>query len=198
MTSVLSGIMLLSTLAFAQNSDLALMGGGAIPSSSSQINGATITSSESGGLSYQVAYAFQIHGWSKGDLHIEIPFAGVTGPASSKISPGNVTGSAGAVLFLTPGVRYKVAVSPRVSLYAAAGFGVGWFLTEQGSVGPVVSGTSTVAAHPVVDFAGGLDFRLTRLLSLRGEVRDFVSGGGFAGNAGRNHPIFQGGIGFHF
>jgi len=49
-----------------------------------------------------------------------------------------------------------------------------------------------------LDFGGGLDFRLTRLMSLRAEVRDFVTGRGLGGVEGRNHPIFSFGLGIHW
>ena len=54
---------------------------------------------------------------------------------------------------------------------------------------------STAAAF---GFGGGLDFRLTRLLSLRFEGRDFVTRAGLGGERGRTHPFFAVGIGFHF
>ena len=44
----------------------------------------------------------------------------------------------------------------------------------------------------------GGDFRLTRLLSLRGDARDFVTREGLGGVTGRNHSTFQAGIAFHF
>ena len=49
-----------------------------------------------------------------------------------------------------------------------------------------------------LDFGGGLDFRLTRLVSLRAEARDFVTGRGLGGVEGRNHPIFSFGLGIHW
>ena len=49
------------------------------------------------------------------------------------------------------------------------------------------------------DFGGGLDIRLTRLLSLRGEGRDlFLSQGGLSSSGGRNHPIVSFGFALHF
>ena len=47
-------------------------------------------------------------------------------------------------------------------------------------------------------FGGGLDFRLTRLISLRAEVRDFVSRRGIGLTDGRNHLVFGFGMGFHW
>jgi len=49
-----------------------------------------------------------------------------------------------------------------------------------------------------MDFGGGVDFRLTRLLSLRFDLSDFVTRAGAAGVAGRNQPMFGFGVAFHF
>jgi hypothetical protein len=57
------------------------------------------------------------------------------------------------------------------------------------------SGNTTTGAF---GFGGGLDFRLTRLLSLRAEGRDFVTRAGLGGESGRNHPFFTVGLGLHF
>jgi hypothetical protein len=187
----------LCAAAFAQNSDLAILGGGAIPSSKTQINGSIVSASGTGGVSYQISYAWQFFGTKNADLHLEIPVCGFAGPSSSTISGTNISASVGGAIFLTPGVRYKLNLSPRVGLYGVAGFGVGWFPTEQASIGPGVSTVTNVSTHPVFELGGGVDFRMTRLLSLRGEVRDFVSQAGLA-VGGRNHTLFQGGIGFHF
>jgi opacity protein-like surface antigen len=113
----------------------------------------------------------------------------------------NVASYVKASLFLTPGVRWRFTPQRRVSFYAAAGAGVGNFgsyLSYVGS-GPglseSVTGNTTSAAF---DWGGGIDFRLTRLLSLRAEGRDFVTRAGLGGFAGRNHAFFMAGIGFHF
>jgi hypothetical protein len=62
----------------------------------------------------------------------------------------------------------------------------------------VVSATSGWTSSFAVAFGGGLDFRVTRLISLRGEVRDFVSRKGIGLTDGRNHPVFGFGMGFHW
>jgi hypothetical protein len=50
-----------------------------------------------------------------------------------------------------------------------------------------------------VDFGAGVDLRLTRLMSLRGEARDFVvTGAHLGGETGHHHPIYGLGFGFHW
>jgi opacity protein-like surface antigen len=86
-----------------------------------------------------------------------------------------------------------------VSFYAAVGVGVGSFgnntaIVGQGTVSDTSNRTTTVA----FGFGGGIDFRLTRLLSLRAEGRDFLTPAGAATSGGHNHAFFMAGIGFHF
>ena len=194
---------LLLLLAFAgaaesQNSDIGLLVGGTVPSSKAEITGTTITSSATGGISYQFSYAWQFHGWRAVDLHLEVPVAGYLGNASGMIAPGIVTGSAGRAVFLTPGVRFMFHVQRRASLYAATGFGPAWLNTITGTVAQTVSSTSHTSAHPAFEAGGGIDIRLSRVLSLRAETRDFIASGSLAGVTDRNHVLFQFGIGLHF
>jgi hypothetical protein len=102
-------------------------------------------------------------------------------------------------IFFTPGVRFHHTVHPRVALYGAAGGGVAWLSGQLASVGPglFTYGTERTATG-ALGFGGGLDFRLSRWLSLRAEGRDFVTRAGLGGESGRNHPFFTVGVGFHF
>jgi hypothetical protein len=183
--------------AYSQNSDLALLAGGTISTFHEQISATSIVSSGTGSVSYQINYAWQLP-LPSGDVYIEIPLILAAGTGSARISPTTVIGSIHGTFFLTPGIRYRHLVHQRVSLYGAAGVGVGWFGTERATIGPNVDVVSTVTASPVFDFGGGLDVRLTRLLSLRGESRDFISRQGLGGTTGRNHVMFQAGFAFHF
>ena len=48
------------------------------------------------------------------------------------------------------------------------------------------------------DFGGGVGFRLTRLLGLQGEVRDYVGRAAAAHFPGLHHTVVQLGLGLHF
>jgi hypothetical protein len=100
--------------------------------------------------------------------------------------------------FSTPGVRLQVPMGSRVAFYAVGGVGLGIFNYDQASVSSGVKVQTLTNYHGVVDFGGGADFRLTRLLSLRGEVRDFVTGKGLGGAPGRNQVLADFGVVFHF
>jgi hypothetical protein len=80
-----------------------------------------------------------------------------------------------------------------------AGGGIGSFGKDETNISGsgIYIGTNRTE-HGVLDAGGGLDFRLTRLLSLRGEGRDFVTGKNLGGVTGRNHPIYEFGLAFHF
>jgi hypothetical protein len=129
--------------------------------------------------SYQLSYARQVLDTRAGGLYVELPVFTV----SNAIANG-----AGSILF-TPGVRFKFATQSRLSPYAVLGVGVASF------GGSAVASRTTTSA---VDFGAGMDVRLTRLLSIRGEVRDFVTRPRLGDYGGRNHPVFGVGIAFHF
>lgn len=91
-----------------------------------------------------------------------------------------------------------IPLTSRLSVYAAGAGGGGSFHRPQivPDAGPSV--ISTVTWHGVFDFGGGVDLRLSRPFSIRGEVRDFVTGAGLGGSPGRNHLIAAGGLALHF
>jgi hypothetical protein len=109
-----------------------------------------------------------------------------------------VSSSSGFDVFFTPGVRLKISPQSRVSLYGAVGGGLASFTNTQSTIAPAVSITTGRVTTGALDFGGGLDLRLTRLLSLRGEARDFLTRRGLGGESGKNHGIYQVGIAFHF
>jgi hypothetical protein len=145
----------------------------------------------------QINYAAQLRETSAGRLYLELPLL-LGGHATGTVA-GSVNGSAGGMFFFTPGLRLNIAPHSRVSLYVAAGAGPAAFGESRTVAGKgFVSASTGWTVSAALDFGGGLDFRLTRLMSLRAEARDFVSGKGLGGVQGRHHPIFGFGVGFHF
>jgi hypothetical protein len=191
---------LVACAAQAQNSDLALLGGISGPRGETTVAGGTVTTSGSVTPSFQLNYAWQVLERAA-DLYVELPLVipvRASGTVIAGPSGAAVAGSAGPDILFTPGVRLKFSPQSRVSFYGAAGFGVASFGATSTIVAPatVVPGSRQTAF--AVGFGGGLDLRLTRLLSLRGDVRDFVTRTGLGGVSGRNHAIVQVGIAFHF
>jgi len=185
--------------ALAQNSDLGLLAGISGPKGETSVSGGTVSASGSVAPSFQANYAWQVVE-SKADLYVELPFVAVIRSSATVVTGpgGEIASSSGSNFFLTPGVRLKISPESRVSLYCAAGGGLGSFsgtsITTSGGLFVSSSRQNSLAGG----FGGGVDFRLTRLLSLRVDVRDFVTKAGLGGAIGRNHGIGQFGIAFHF
>jgi hypothetical protein len=204
MRSMLTQLLLISTLAIgsafaqaAQNSDLSFLAGPQT-STAQVVKGVNASVSASGGIGFQVNFAYTIHSYSFADLWIESPTVIVWNGAAYVSGSGTVSATDHNFSIWAPGVRFHVPVGSRFSFYGATGVGWGSFAYDEATVGPGVSVTSRRTQHGVFDFGGGMDFRLTRLLSLRGEVRDYVTGRGLGGVNGRNHPIYVFGVAFHF
>jgi len=182
--------------ASAQNSDLGLLLGISGPSSQ-VVTGTQTRVSGSVGASGQINYAMQLKEGSAGRLYLELPLL-IGGRTSGSVG-SVVRGSVQAGIYFTPGVRFNVTLHPRVSFYAAGGAGLASFNEDVSVIGKgVITASSGWDTSFAVAFGGGLDFRLTRLISLRGEVRDFVSKKGIGLTDGRNHPVFGFGMGFHW
>jgi opacity protein-like surface antigen len=102
-------------------------------------------------------------------------------------------------VFVTPGVKLKLAPSFPLSPYVAAGVGFAHFRADATATTPSDSHTNAV-----FDIGGGLDLKIAPFVSLRGEVRDFYSGipdfnvlGGSL--SGRQHNVVpQAGLVFRF
>jgi len=182
--------------ATAQNSDLGLLLGISWPSSQ-VIAGTQIRISGSAGVSGQINYARQLRESSVGRLYLELPL--LLGARASGNSGNIISGSVHAGIYFTPGLRFNLTLHPRVSLYGTAGGGLASFdqngVTISKSTVTVNTGWNNSFAGA---FGGGLDFRLTRLISLRGEVRDFVSAKGVGLTDGYNHLVVSFGMGFHW
>jgi opacity protein-like surface antigen len=190
-------MMLTGCVARAQNSDLGLLLGFM---GTHQLSGPGAYQVGDISIAGQINYAYQLKGWPDSGLYLEIPLLlaarnGISGSSNGYSSVGQ-SGVGGVV----PGVRFKLRLGGRASLYGAAGAGIGW-VGENGVF--TTPGTSVVGnqvtATAAFDFGGGLDLRLTKLLSLRGEARDLVTTTrGQSGAGGHNNGIYTFGFAFHF
>lgn len=105
----------------------------------------------------------------KASLFVELPIAAsldARAKATTILGGQSFNTRNYSALFVSPGLRLKLIPDSRVSPYFAAGGGLAHF-SKSGS-----PSTST----GVFDFGAGLDVKLTRFVSLRGEARDFYSG----------------------
>jgi len=179
--------------ALAQTSDFGLLVGAHAPASTSVRPLRVATTLRA---SVTLAYGHRLAGFRAGDLLLEVPLA-VSARASETVSR-EVSAGVGATVFLTPGVRLLLAPASPVRPYAVLGAGVGSFDGSEVSVMRDVEVRLHRSTSPAVGLGGGLDIRLARLLSLRGEIRDFVSRAGLGGAPGRHHVVFGVGAGVHF
>jgi len=172
---------------------------GGVHSSAAIIEGSNVVLPASSGFTLQINYTYQVKSTKAGNLWIEIPFT-YTWQGTGAITGTTLSGFSRDVTYITPGLRLKSPTFGRVSFYGAVGGGYAGFWRIDGLVsgqnGTVVATTSF---HPsgIFDYAGGIDLRLSRLLSLRAEGRDFVSADNLGGVTGHNHPVFLAGFAFH-
>src|SRR5215831_13706234 len=180
---------------FAQNSDLGVLAGIGTPASAT-ISDMRISGSVRARL--QINYAAQLRDTPAGRLYLELPFL-LGGNSLGRIEKGGVYGSSGSIIYFTPGVRWNFPLHSRLSLYGATGVGVAAFIGNSTRiVGSQIAARSGSSASFAGALGAGFDVRLSRLISLRGEVRDFISRKGANGIDGRHDVIFGAGVGFHW
>ena len=178
----------------AQANDISVMAGAYTPSL--RIGSQPSPISLSARASVQLGYAHQLRPMRNASLDLDVPLT-ITSHLN-EASGLDMSVSSQTNVFFTPGIRFRIVPQSRVSPFVVTGAGVGSFGKAEVYAGSGFGVSVGRAASPVLGFGGGVDFRLTRLLSLRGEVRDFVSRAGMGGTEGRHHPVFVAGLGFHF
>ena len=199
-------IVMVTGPALAQNSDLAILFNVSI----AKWEFGTVSETQYR-IGAQGSYAWQILERRTGRLYIEVPVSSFAPPIRQGVitSLGDINQIARpeSVIFATPGIRYYFNVKPRVAIYAAVGAGIALrqqkvFLMrprpETSQVSELHSVRTGWKGSPAFDVAGGLDFRLTRLLRIRGEQRAFRTSSAPGYGTGRNYPSAHAGFGFHF
>ena len=182
----------------SQNSEFSFLAGVSGPSSHTVI-GPSVIITGSVGASIQLAYSYQALSCAAGYLYVEVPATFTFRAHGTVIGNGVVSSADNNMSLLTPGVRFKLPIQSRLSVYGVAGGGIGSVGRDETNISKSGIFIGTVRTeHGVFDVGGGLDFRLTRLLSLRGEGRDFITGKNLGGESGRNHPVYEFGLAFHF
>ena len=166
------------SVAQAQKIELGVVGGGLISS------GLPTTGAVEGSLAYR------IFGVPMASLYFELPIAGgfnnsvpAAIPVLTCTNPCTVVTSYSS-LFVGPGVKLKLAGGLPLSPFVTWGVGVAHFAQTRPS-----GNTSTNSA--LVQFGGGLDWKIAPFLGLRGEVRDYYTGPAI-GTGGRQHNVLAG------
>lgn len=177
--------MLVSCAVFAQKNELAVTAGGYFP--------AGVQTDLSIGGAVEGSVAHRIFSVPLVGIYAELPVAHTFNTGIRAIS-GNYNAT-----FVTPSVKLKLAPGFIASPYFLAGIGVAHFSASGGTLGPSATFGNTSFAY---DVGGGLDVKIFPFVSLRGEVRNFNSGGlGFVlpSVSGRqNNVLVTGGIVLRF
>jgi hypothetical protein len=151
-------VVLLCSAAFAQKVDIALLGGGQI---SINPNGDVGTGAViQGNVGYRILKAPLLA------LYAELPITGsfaIGRGLPSAFGSGDYN-----TLFVTPGLRLKLAPISPVSPYFT--IGAGWARYQEERSGGVSNSTN------VVQFGGGLDYKIAPFIGLRTEIRDYYTG----------------------
>ena len=120
-----------------------------------------------------INYGHHLVGTRVAALYGEIEFVAI--PNRGVTSATAVVAQNYASLYVTPGVRLKLFPRWRLSPWAAIGGGYALY-EESAQLSNGQKTTNKFLNRGVLDYAGGVDYRLFRLIGLRGEVRDFLSG----------------------
>lgn len=169
---------------------------GPAPSGARVLGDSGVTVNGHTAMGAAIGYGYQPTRMSAASLWLDFSIGTyVVGGITNANIPGSVNND---IMAYTAGARLMLPLQSRVSAHGLLGGGGGSFeyavITD--GANPTISSNSTL--HGVLVAGGGIDVRLTRRISIRGEVRDLVTGAGLAGSSGHNHilPLF--GVGLHF
>jgi opacity protein-like surface antigen len=146
----------------AQSTDVALTGGGYFAVSNPLDLGVA--------WALEGTVAHKLVGVPLVSLSAELPVAGSFSSSIPTLSGTSIARSYSS-LFITPGLRVRLAPSFPISPYVSAGLGYGRFNRQ------LTDGTSSANNTFALDIGGGLDLKILPFISLRAEVRDYNSGG---------------------
>jgi opacity protein-like surface antigen len=154
--AVLSCVCLVALAAQAQKNELAGEISGAFPSANNLNFNAAV--------GYQVNYAHRLFKVPGAGLYVEVPF--LAGFSNQRTLNSLLNGQNYNSLYFTPGLELKLLPEFFISPYLAGGIGVAHFHS---------STTSASENDFAGDIGGGLDVKVLPHVSLRGEVRDFIT-----------------------
>jgi hypothetical protein len=152
------------------------------------------------GLTFEGVYGRHLWGNGFWKLTGEVPVA--IDPDEDLNYGQNVIPKQYASFFVTPSARVNAFAENAVSPWASVGGGFGYFKESSDLIfsGPNPGDTGTFTS--VFQFGAGLDVKIWKKLTLRGEVRDFWSGVpqlNVDTGKSRQHNIFGGGgVVWHF
>lgn len=175
--------------ALAQSTELAIGVGGYFPINLTGVGNA---------VAIEGTFSHRIGGVPLAAVYLDVPVVGTL--KSTVTSAGLASSASYSALFLAPGLKLKLAPGFFVSPWIALGGGLAHFGASSGLA--TLSGTNRSTNTGVFDVGGGLDVKVAPFVSLRGELRDFYSGGiGFSVatfNQRQHNIITTGGVVLRF
>ena len=157
---LLLALLIVGFNAHAQSNELAVTVGGYFPVNSSV--GASNAFAIGGSFARRIVHLPLV------SLYGEIPVFATFNSTTSVIQTANGNASY-STLFVTPGLKFKIAPEFPISPYLLAGGGVAHF-----SKSNVTTDSSTYSG--TFEVGGGLDWKIFPFISARAEAREFYSG----------------------
>jgi hypothetical protein len=178
-----------------QNMDTCFLAGPA--SAQTQVIGGTnVTVYGSTSYATTIGWGYQVMRRAAVSLWVEFaPDVSVMPGAQTATIRGSV--SQGETMFV-PGVRLMAPLQSRISVFGAVGGGFGWFNNATLTSDNPPDLKSNTVTHGVFSLGGGVDVRLSRLFSIRVDVRDYMTGRDLGGVTGRHHFLPMMGLAVHF
>jgi len=159
---------------FAQEHELALLVGRLKASDRTLDSVGQIRAAFDGALTYQINYANRMVNGELVSLHWELAIAGAprTGVKSSNVLLPRTYST----LIFTPGLKLKVFPGGGFSPYLVSGAGLGRFTQSGTNINGSPNTGDRSNTSFVFNFGGGVDLNVLGPISVRGEVRDFMTG----------------------
>jgi opacity protein-like surface antigen len=161
---------------FAQEHELAFVVGRLKPSDRSlSLNPVqTAEAAFSGAATYQINYSNRVVNGEVASLHFELPV--IVAPRTGVKSDNFLLPRTYSTLIFTPGLKLKVFPGGGFSPYVVSGIGLGRFSASDTNINGSPNTGDRTNTNFVFNFGGGVDLNVLGPLSIRGEVRDFMTG----------------------
>ena len=163
-----------STAVLAQEHELALLVGRLKASDRTLDSVGQVIAAFDGAATYQINYANRMVNGELASLHWELAIAGAprTGVKSSNVLLPRTYST----LIFTPGLKLKVFPGGGFSPYLVGGGGLGRFSQSGTNINGSPNTGDRSNTSFVFNFGGGVDLNVLGPISVRGEVRDFMTG----------------------
>jgi hypothetical protein len=147
----------------------------------------------SGAAAYQINYSNRVVNGELASVHFEIPV--IVAPRTGVKSDNFFLPRTYSTLIFTPGLKLKVFPGGGLSPYVVSGIGLGRFSESSANINGTPNTGDRTNTSFVFNFGGGIDLNVLGPLSIRGEVRDFITGNPSFSSpflSGKQHNLYVG------